>query len=711
MALIGSIRKNPFIVLLFIGGGVLLFILSEMTSSASGPIGPVMNRMGAVGSTEIDRNDFERVASTAFSGGDALQNRDNLWQFYVNEAIVSNEAAELGLAVTEDELAELEFGSNPSPIVRRNLADPTTGQVNRQLLNQIREDIESGNIDNAIQEGRLSPNFRNIWRYQRRQVEATRLQEKLTALVSKGMYSPEWMAQRFANDMFATRQVAVVTVPFSEAPVVNPTDADYEAYIAENKSILTTDQETRRVAYVNFSVTPTAADSAALRETLGELAADWRQEEGETADSLFALSSGGSYQAAFVTEDRVPEVVRDEVMNEIAVGSVYGPYVEGDAMKILKLIDRQTIPDSASTRHILRSASTPAQFEEAERLVDSLMNVLERNRGKFGELAEEFSQDPGSANNGGEYEKVTPGQFVRPFDKVLFRTGRIGPLYKIRTQFGIHLVEILSRSRTASPRVKVAYIVEPILPSVETEKAIMAEADNFVREQKDLTALKAAAEARGLTVTSSGPMRVSAYQLGELGSGQDVRKMMCWAYSAEPGDVSPEVYAFMDPALNYQSDFAVVGLEEVVPAGVPQPSAVRDILATQVENRVKGQRIAADISGTDLAAIASQYGSEVDTVTSNPTLNSLSAGIGQEPKVIAAAAATPTGTVRAVVGTNAVYVIKPLADAPTGNSGNVPVARQQQQASSRSFATNSLLPGLRAVTDVADERAAQDCVN
>ena len=712
MALIGKIRNNPLIVLLFIGGGILLFILSEMTSSASGPIGPVMNRMGAVGETEIDRNDFERVVSTAFSGGDALQNRDQLWQFYVNEAIVNNEARDLGLAVTDDELAELEFGQNPSPIVRRNMTDPRTGQLNRQLLTQIRDDIEGGTLDDAIKEGRLTPNFRGIWRYQRREVKATRLQEKLNALVTKAMYAPEWLAGDYANDMLANRKVAVVKIPFEEAGAVTPTDADFQAYIDENRGALTSDEETRTISYVTFPVEPTEEDLAGIRETLGELADEWRKSETETADSLFALGNNGSYQAAYVTAERLAPEVADRVMSELSVGDVYGPYEEGEALKLLKVIDRRVIADSASTRHILRNASTPAQFEEADRLVDSLMNVLQRNRRKFTALAEEFNQDPGTASTGGVYEKVTPGQFVRPFDDVLFRTGDIGKLYKVRTQFGVHLVEVLSRSRTSQPRAKVAYIVEPIVPSVETERNVRAAADDFIRANPTAAQMKEAAAAAGLEVKTSNPLRVSAYRFGELGSGQDVRDMMCWAYGAEPGEVSADVYGFLEPTLNYQSDFVVAALEDVVPAGAPKVSALKTTLATPVENRVKGQQLAGKISGSDLAAIATQYGVEVDTISSNPTLRSLPGGVGAEPKVVAAAAALPTGTVsKPIVGNTGVFVIKPVSDAPTGASGAAPVARVQIQQTARSVAAQSLLPGLRAVAEVEDERSAQDCLN
>lgn len=711
MALIGKIRQNTIIVLLFIGGGVALFILSEMTSGAGGALGPVMNRMGAVGETEIDRTDFERTASATFSGGDAFQNRDQLWNFYVNEAVVNNEAQELGLTVSDEEVAELEFGNDPSPIIRRNLTDPQTGQVNRQLLTQIKTDIENNSIDDAIQNGRLNPNFRPIWTYQRREIKATRLQEKMTALVSKAMYAPSWQAQAYANEQSGSRRVAVVKVPFTEIDDTDVTvgDADVQAFIDENKSLFNNERETRQLSYLAFNVKATEADRATLKADLEKLGADWEKSKSESADSLFAVTNNGSYQAAYVTADRISEVVSDIVMSELKVGDVYGPYVEGEAMKLLKLIDRQTMPDSAKTRHILRNASTPAQFEEANRLIDSLMIVLQASRGKFSDLAEEFSQDPGSASNGGVYEKVTPGQFVKPFDDVLFRTGSVGNLYKVRSQFGVHLVDIMSRSNSSSQRAKVAYIVEAIIPSTETENAVLASAQQFLNGKSTLAEMKTAAEAAGLEVKATGALPVSNFAIAGLGSGQDVRDIMCWAFSADKGDVSPTVHSFTDPQLFYQNNHVVIGLEDVIAKGLPTIAAAREIASAQVTNRVKGKQLAGMLAGKDLRAIAAEYKVTVDTINSNPTLSTLPR-VGAEPKVIAAAASVATGSLSApVVGNNGVYLVMPLDDAPAANSGNLPAARAQINATVRSRSANSLLPALRATAEIADERAAADC--
>lgn len=711
MALIGKIRKNPIIVLLFIGGGIALFVLSEMTSGANGQIGPVAQAMGKIGEIEIDRADFERTLSGAYSGGDAYQNRDNLWQFYVNEGLVTQEAQNIGLSVGEEEMTDLQFGPTPSPVITRNLTDPNTGQLNRGLLSQIQGHVEAGTLKDAAEDGTLNPNIETIWKYQQREIKATRLQEKMGALMSKAMYAPSWQAQAYADDQIKSRQVAVVKVPFDQLPDadVSVEDGDIQAYIDENRSLFENPEESRVITYVTFPVLPTAADSAALREEMGKIAEEWREETTEAGDSLFALANRGSYNGAYAAEASLSPIIADAVLNQIDNGTVFGPYVEGNAMKLLKLVDRKVMADSAKTRHILRNAQTPEQFDEAERMVDSLMNVLQRSRGKFATLAEEFSQDPGSASNGGVYEKVTPGQFVRPFDNVLFRTGTVGRLYKVRTSYGWHLVEVMSRSRSTSPRAKVAYIVEPIIPSSETEDNVLADAQVFLNGKNNLGDLRSAAETAGLEVKTTNPLALSNYALADLGSGQEVKDMMCWAFSADKEDVSGVVYTFTDPQLFYENNYVLAAVEDVVPDGLAPVSAVKEAILPTVRDRKKGEQLAGQLAGKDLAAIAAQYNVEVDTLNSNPTLSSLPS-VGREPKVIAAAAATATGSISApIVGNTGVYLVQAISEPTASTSGNLPGARSSINTTTRLQASNSLLPALRAGAEIEDDRADTDC--
>ncbi len=63
----------------------------------------------------------------------------------------------------------------------------------------------------------------------------------------------------------------------------------------------------------------------------------------------------------------------------------------------------------------------------------------------FSTLAVLYSEDPGSAKNGGKYESIKRGQFVKEFEAVAFnlKEGEISLPFK--TEYGYHIVQLLKR--------------------------------------------------------------------------------------------------------------------------------------------------------------------------------------------------------------------------------------------------------------------------
>ncbi len=714
MALIGRIRENTVFVLVFIGLGIALFIMMDIMTGKGNLGGGGPLKMGEVSGMDIDRQDFERTLSTVYSGGDAYQNREALWNFHVNEAMLKREAEQLGLGVSSTELRDLEFGPVPSPVIQRNFGDPQTGQINRQLLSNIQNYLDNDNIEGGIQEGQLSPNFIPIWSYQRREILAQRLQDKMTALVSKGTYAPSWMAQSRADAQTQTLSAAMVKIPFDAIDTdVSVSDDDILAYMKENRANFFNKEEQRQLSYVAIDVVPTTADSAAIREVLNQIKASWPN-DGISEDSLTAIANNGTFVNAAVGRSALNPSIADIVFDEMTVGDIYGPYLEGNAYTLAKLVSRETLADSVNTRHILIAAQTPSQFATAEARVDSLIQVLQSNgKRNFGELAAQFSEDPGSKDKGGLYEGVTPGQFVKPFDDVIFRTGEPGKLYSVRTTFGVHLIELLRRSASSSQRVKVAYARESIVPSPETEDAGLEKAQLLLADNNSLEKLQAAvANDPSLMVRQSSPITVNSYQLPELGNNsREIRDIACWAFSASKGKVSPQVYTFTDPALFYESKHVIVGLSDIIPEGLPTVAAVRADLTPVVGNRLKGKEVAAALAGKDLASIAAQYGVGVDTLNNlNLTMTNLPGGAGREPKVVAAAFATATQTTsKPVIGETGVFVLSPLSAPASGQSGNMPSTRSQIHAVSRQQVSSQLVSAMRANLVIDDRRSELDC--
>ena len=60
-------------------------------------------------------------------------------------------------------------------------------------------------------------------------------------------------------------------------------------------------------------------------------------------------------------------------------------------------------------------------------------------------IAKLYSEDPGSASNGGQYNGITPGMMVPEFEKVAYRlkTGEVSEVFE--TQFGFHFIQLISR--------------------------------------------------------------------------------------------------------------------------------------------------------------------------------------------------------------------------------------------------------------------------
>jgi len=65
-------------------------------------------------------------------------------------------------------------------------------------------------------------------------------------------------------------------------------------------------------------------------------------------------------------------------------------------------------------------------------------------------LAEQYSEDPGSAKNGGRYDGIVPGQMVPEFEKAAFALKAPGDVSEVfETQYGYHFIQLVARNGAA----------------------------------------------------------------------------------------------------------------------------------------------------------------------------------------------------------------------------------------------------------------------
>ena len=243
MALISKIRKNSWLLIVLIGLGLGGFIIMDMTSGQQSVFGSSQFTVGEIDGQKLDWNQFNRVEQVLYgnSGGEVFSRRKQLWDYFVEEAIVQDEAEALGLGVSKSELIDLQFGANPSPVIRQRFTDPNTRQVNFQQLNQIKTAIENGTFSD--------PQMRAFWAHQEKEIIKERLQSKLNAMVTKAIYTPTWMAEMGHQDQNVSLDMAYVKIPFDEIDNTEITlsDEDYSNYLEQNKARYRQDEETRKL--------------------------------------------------------------------------------------------------------------------------------------------------------------------------------------------------------------------------------------------------------------------------------------------------------------------------------------------------------------------------------------------------------------------------------------------------------------------------------
>ena len=143
----------------------------------------------------------------------------------------------------------------------------------------------------------------------------------------------------------------------------------------------------------------------------------------------------------------LPSLFAEPVL-QMTVGEVAEPILSGSSIHIIKLLEQRGagVQKSKQTkvRHILVRPSEIRSPSEAEAIIRDVHQRLVAG-GDFIELATEFSEDPGSALNGGDLGWSTPDQFVGAFADTMQNTDEGAFSEPFLSQFGWHVLLVEGR--------------------------------------------------------------------------------------------------------------------------------------------------------------------------------------------------------------------------------------------------------------------------
>lgn len=207
-----------------------------------------------------------------------------------------------------------------------------------------------------------------------------------------------------------------------------------------------------RVGHILLAIPDDASQQAVLQaeqeanQIVEELrdGADFAQMAAARSAGQRALQGGdlGWRQAG-----QIPSLFAEAVLNS-SRGDVLEPVRSASGFHVVKVLDTRgasgTVVDQVRARHILVQPSEIRSEAEAENLVHDLHARLQDGE-SFSQLAQDYSDDPGSALGGGDLGWVTQGQMVPAFENTMneTRTGEMSEPF--RSQFGWHVLQVTDR--------------------------------------------------------------------------------------------------------------------------------------------------------------------------------------------------------------------------------------------------------------------------
>ncbi|WP_435248426.1 peptidylprolyl isomerase SurA [Vibrio sp. nBUS_14] len=155
---------------------------------------------------------------------------------------------------------------------------------------------------------------------------------------------------------------------------------------------------------------------------------------------------GGDW--GWMRKEEMPTIFADQIKMQNK-GSIIGPFRSGVGFHILKIEDVKGLETVAVTevnaRHILIKPTVILSDDGAKEQLEEITRRVNAGEASFGELAQQYSQDPGSAVQDGELGYQTPDLYVPEFKHQVetLPEGKISAPFK--TVHGWHIVEVLDR--------------------------------------------------------------------------------------------------------------------------------------------------------------------------------------------------------------------------------------------------------------------------
>lgn len=713
MSIIQDIReKYAKVTVILIALALVGFILTDYFSGrGGGGLGNSSNTIGRVNGVAIKYDDFQKKVEVTENNMKAqgypaemanTQALEQTWNSEIETIIMTEQFDKLGLRVGKKELGDILYGPNAPQDLKSQFTDPQTGQYNPTLAKQ--------NIDQMLKKG--TADQKNGLNTYFNQLADQRMSDKFISLLANSSNAPRWMVEKQNADNSMISKISMVKEIYAAVSdtLAKVSDNEISDYISKHKKDFK-QEESRSISYVSFTAAPNNSDSLATRNSLEDLKSNFQS---ATDMEQFLRSEGvTNYYNGYIRGNTIQIAVKDSIF-KIPVGSVYGPYLDGNNFTLAKLEGVRQMPDTVRARHILIGTMDRDQQGQpymkrdtatAAKLADSIRTAI-ANGANFDSLVVKFSDDGGSKDKGGVYEAVYSSQMVAPFNDFLFLNPP-GSKGVVKTDFGYHYTEVLGH-KGMGPGYKIAYLSKEIIASQQTDAEASRKAFEFAGDSPDAEAFNNNYEKnlkpQGLLKGLASDIKPTDSDIRGLGSS---RMFVRNIYDAKLGEVlKPERIG----------DFYVVALvTEVFKEGTQSATKARAAVEPILRNKKKAAILKQRVGNiTTLEAASAAFGNKPIETVDSLRMSGTTPALGYEPRVIGASfnpANKGKVVPEALEGINGVYVIRVDNTGTTPvTEGNVADQRNMKYLQTKQFVSNRQAPGhpaqiLRNAATIKDSRS------
>lgn len=667
MATLQNIRSKGPLLVIVIGLALFAFIAGD----AWKVLQPHQSQdVGEVDGETISAQDYQamveeytevvKILNNGASLSDEENNRlkDEVWQRYVNNKLIENEAKKMGLTVSKAEIQSIIDEGTHYMLQRTPFTNPQNGTFDKDMLKKFLVDYSK--LNRAQMPAQYLDQYDamyKFWSFIEKSLFQARLQEKYMALITKSLFSNPVEAQDAFDAKVNQKDLLLAAVPYSSIAdsSVTVTDADLKAAYDKKKEQFKQFVETRDIRYIDVQVTASAEDKAALQKEMEEYT---EQLIANPADYTTFVRSTGSetpYVDLFYTTRALPVDVAAR-LDSVAVGEVFGPYynVADNTMNSFKKLAKASMPDSIQYRQIQVFAQDAAKTKV---LADSIYTAL-KGGADFAEIAKKYGQtgEPTWISSAAYEGAQIDGDNLK-YVSTIVNLGK-NELTNLALAQANVILQVMDR-KAVKDKYKVAVVKRPVEFSKETYSKAYNDFSQFIAANNTLEKMMANAEDAGYRLYPKNDLYSSEHGVGGIRASKDALK---WAFEAKVGEVSG-LYECGE-----SDRMLVVGLAAIHPEGYRPLSAVKNELRDQVLRDKKAEKIMADMKAANASSF-DQYKALANAVTDSVKHVTFAAPAyvqalrSSEPLVSAYASVAKVGELSAPIKGNAgVFVLQPYAE-------------------------------------------------